>query len=108
MNRHDDGKLHVLTLAPALEAQLKGSLASTERGLGLQLEASTAQQLVRKTGEEMEKMAGQGYQPILLCAREVRLALRRFVERVLPNLVVIAFSEVTSGVPVQAHGVVEV
>ena len=53
-------------------------------------------------------MATQGYQPILLCAREVRLAFRRFVERVLPNLVVIAFSEVTSGVPVQAHGVVDV
>ena len=108
MNRHDDGKLHVFTLAPALEAQLKGSLAPTERGLGLQVDASTAQQLVRKTGEEMEKMATQGYQPILLCAREVRLAFRRFVERVLPNLVVIAFSEVTSGVPVQAHGVVDV
>lgn len=105
--RHDDGRLHVITLAPALESQLKSAIASSERGLSLQIEASKAHALLRRTGEEMEKMAAQGYQPILLCAREVRLALRRFAERVLPNLTVIAFSEVAPGVQVQAHGVVD-
>ena len=106
--RHDDGRLHVITLAPALESQLKSSLASSERGLSLQIDAERAHLLLQKTGEEMEKMAGQGYQPILLCAREVRLAFRRFAERVLPNLLVIAFSEIAPGVPVQAHGVIDV
>ncbi len=106
--RHDDGRLHVITLAPALESQLKSSLASSERGLSLQIDAQRAHLILQKTGEEMEKMAGQGYQPILLCAREVRLAFRRFAERVLPNLLVIAFSEIAPGVPVQAHGVIDV
>jgi len=106
--RHDDGRLHVITLAPLLESRLKQSLSASERGLGLQIDPATAQQLLRKTGEEMEKMAAQGYQPALMCAREVRMAFRRFAERVLPNLVVIAFSEIAPGVQVQAHGVVDV
>ncbi len=107
MYKSDDGRLHVFTLVPSLEAQLKASLAQSERGLGLQLDPLTAQNILRRVGAEMEKMASQGYSPVLLCTREVRLAFRRFVERVLPNLSVIAFSEVANGVQVQAHGVVE-
>ncbi len=105
--KHEDGRLHVITLAPALEAQLKATLASSERGLNLQLDPARAHALLRKTGDEMEKMAAQGYQPILLCAREVRLVFRRFAERALPNLMVMAFSEIAPGVQVQAHGVVD-
>jgi flagellar biosynthesis component FlhA len=37
----------------------------------------------------------------------VRLVFHRFAERVLPNLIVMAFSEIAPGVQVQAHGVVD-
>jgi flagellar biosynthesis component FlhA len=43
----------------------------------------------------------------LLCPRELRLAFRRLVERSLPNLVVLAFSEIGPGTQVRAHGLVE-
>jgi flagellar biosynthesis protein FlhA len=55
----------------------------------------------------METLAQSGFQPILLCPRELRLAFRRLVERALPNLVVMAFSEISQGTQVQAHGLVE-
>lgn len=105
--RAPDGKLHVFTLAPQLESTLRGALGPAERGLGFQIDAATAQTLLQRTGEAMENLAQQGYQPILLCPREIRLAFRRLVERSLPNLVVLAFSEISPGTPVQAHGLVE-
>ncbi|MBP7690416.1 MAG: flagellar biosynthesis protein FlhA [Anaerolineales bacterium] len=105
--RSEDGRLHVFTLAPQLEAVLKAALGPADRGLGFQIDAGLAQQLILRTGEQMERLAQTGYQPILLCPRELRLAYRRLVERSLPNLVVLAFSEISTGTQVQALGLVE-
>ena len=105
--RHDDNRLHVFTLDAQLEASLKNSLSPTEAGLNLNVSPTLAQELIRKSGKQMEDLAANGYQPVLLCAREVRLALRRLMERTLPNLAIIAFSEISPNIQVQAHGVVE-
>jgi flagellar biosynthesis protein FlhA len=56
----------------------------------------------------MEKMAGEGKLPILLCPRELRLAFHKLVDLSLPNLVCIAFSEVSPGTRVKAMGMVEI
>jgi|DewCreStandDraft_1066081.scaffolds.fasta_scaffold08172_3 flagellar biosynthesis protein FlhA len=104
----EDGRLHVFTLSPALETRLKAALTPTERGMGFQIDPGLAQELLLKISQEMEKMAQQGYQPVLLCSREIRLALRRLTERALPNLAILAFSEVWPRVEVQAHGMVEI
>jgi flagellar biosynthesis protein FlhA len=98
--------LHVFTLAPQLETTLRSSLISSDGAPGFQIDASLAQKVLVKTGEQMEALAQMGYFPILLCPRELRLAFRRLVEQSLPNLIVMAFSEVGQGSKVKAHGVV--
>jgi flagellar biosynthesis protein FlhA len=99
--------LHVFTLAPQLEATLRSSLIASDGGPGLQIDAGLAQRILIKTGEQMETLAQSGYFPILLCPRELRLAFRRLVEQSLPNLIVMAFSEVGQGTKVKAHGMVK-
>jgi flagellar biosynthesis protein FlhA len=99
--------LHVFTLAPQLEATLRSALVASESGPGLQIDAGLAQRILIKTGEQMENLAQSGYFPILLCPRELRLAFRRLVEQSLPNLIVMAFSEVGQGTKVKAHGMVK-
>ena len=99
--------LHVFTLAPQLEATLRSSLVSSDGGPGFQIDAGLAQRILVKTGEQMEVLAQSGYFPILLCPRELRLAFRRLVEQSLPNLIVMAFSEVGQGTKVKAHGMVK-
>ena len=99
--------LHVFTLVPQLESTLRSSLVSSEGAPGLQIDAALAQKILVKTGEQMEALAQLGYFPILLCPRELRLAFRRLVEQSLPNLIVMAFSEVGQGTKVKAHGVVK-
>jgi flagellar biosynthesis protein FlhA len=105
--RDENGYLHVFTLAPTLEATLRQALSSNENGLNFQLDAGLAQSIVTRTGEQMERMAQAGYFPLLLCPRELRLAFRRLIETALPNLVVLAFSEISPGTRVKAHGMVE-
>jgi flagellar biosynthesis protein FlhA len=106
--REDDGYIHVFTFAPQLEMTLRDSLASGDGGLNFQIDANFAQHILTSTGERMEAMAQEGHLPILLCPRELRLAFRRMVEQSFPNLVVLAFSEISSGTKVRAHGMVEV
>jgi flagellar biosynthesis protein FlhA len=105
--RAQDGRVHVITLAPHIEAHLRASLGPADRGFGFQIDAGTAQGVIAATGTAMESLAQQGFTPVLLVPRELRLAFRRLIERSLPNLVVLAFSEISTGTPVQAHGLVE-
>jgi flagellar biosynthesis protein FlhA len=104
--RDDDGYLHVFTISPQLEENLRTSLIPIESGVGFQLDAGVAQQILVRTGEQMEKLAQAGHYPILLCPREIRLAFRRLVEQSLPNLVVLAYSEVSPGTKVKSHGMI--
>jgi len=105
--RDDRNTLHVFTLAPNLEHHMKQALVSSEEGLALQLDPSVAQALLAAIGAKMEQMAQSGSMPILLTSREIRRALRMVVERSLPGLIILAFSEVSQGTKVQAHGMVE-
>ncbi len=107
-NQYRDEKnyLHVFTISPQVEATLRESLVPADSGVGFQLDASLAQTILTHTGEQMEKLAQMGYFPILLCPRELRLAFRRLIEQALPNLVVLAFSEVSPGTKVKSHGMI--
>ena len=106
--RDETNTLHVFTLAPQLEQTLRSALISADGGPALQIDAGLAQRVIAKTGEQMENLARTGYFPILLCPRELRLAMRRLVEQSLQSLVVLAFSEVSTGTKVKAHGTVNV
>ncbi|HVP21229.1 MAG TPA: flagellar biosynthesis protein FlhA [Anaerolineaceae bacterium] len=106
--RDDNNTLHVFTLSPQIESMLKAALGSAENGISFNIDASFAQALLTQTGAQMERLAQAGFFPILLCPRELRLAYRRLVEQSLPNLVVLAFSEVSQGTKVRAHGMVEI
>ena len=100
--------LHVFTISPQIESALRAALTPAENGPGFQIDAGTAQMILMKTSEQMEKLAESGFMPILLCPRELRLALRRLMEQSLPNLVLLAFSEVSQGTRVKAHGMVQI
>jgi flagellar biosynthesis protein FlhA len=90
----EDGQLHVMTLAPALQQELSRTLVATERGPSFQLEPGQGQQLMKAIGTSMEAMASAGYQPLLLCPARIRLGVRRFTELSLSSLVVMSYSEV--------------
>jgi flagellar biosynthesis protein FlhA len=105
--KDETSTLHVFTLAPQLESTLRSSLVSSEGSPGFQIDATLAQRILVKTGEQMETLAQLGHIPVLICPRELRLAFRRLTEQSLPNLILMAFSEVGQGLKVKAHGMVK-
>jgi len=106
-HRAADGNLHVVTLSPRVERILTESMGDMSQGLYLNLDPSVAQRLLEATGTEVESMAQKGYPPVVLCSATVRFAFRRFIERSLPNVAVLSYSEIASGVNVNAEGMIE-
>ena len=101
-----DGNLYVMTLAPDLNQSLMGSVQQTETGPALLLDPETLQNTLQSIGEEAEAMAGQGHRPILLAPGNIRAALRRLIERSLPNVSVLSYQEVAPQVDVHSVGMV--
>ena len=104
--RAEDGKLHVITLSPELEQHLAAGL-DAESGR-LAVEPAQARALLSECAAQMERLAQYGHPPLLLCSSRLRRPLRQFTERSLPNLAVLAYSEVTPDAEIDAASVVEV
>ena len=100
-----DGQLHVITLDPALEAELAGGL-QPETGQ-LVVQPARAQGLLGELARQMEQLAQLGHSPVLLCSSRLRRPLRRLTERSIPSLAILAFSEITPDAAIEAAGVVE-
>jgi flagellar biosynthesis protein FlhA len=106
-HRAADGALHVITLSPRIEKILSEAMGDPSQGITLHLDPHLAQQMLEATSKQMEVLATKGYVPIILCSTAVRRVFRQLTERILPNLTVLSYNEITSGVDVQAEGMVE-
>ncbi len=105
---NDDGILHVITVTPRMEEEIAQSVQQTEHGSTVALAPGRAQQLLMAISGEVERTAAMGREPIILCSSRIRLALRRLIERRLPNVTVLSFAEVTPQTTVEATGSIEV
>ena len=73
------------------------------------LEPGVAQRLLKNAQTQMERMAAQGHQPVVLCSSKVRLVFRRLLERKFPQMGVLAYNEIVPPqTEVQALGTLSV
>jgi flagellar biosynthesis protein FlhA len=104
--KDEQGNLPAMMLAPQVDSHLTGALQQGDQGTQVAIDPTTAQRLLQRIGKEMERMAQQGYQPVLICSSRLRLPLRRLTERSLPNLVLLSFGEIVPQVNVVSAGLV--
>ncbi|RJX27852.1 MAG: flagellar biosynthesis protein FlhA [Dethiobacter sp.] len=102
----ENNKLYVLTLDPELEQKIADSLQQTPQGTYPILDPGLTQKIFNSLVSQVEKMTMKGRQPIALVSPRIRLPLRRLLERSLPQVILLSFNEIISGVEVEALGVV--
>jgi flagellar biosynthesis protein FlhA len=105
-HRASDGKIHAVTLDPSLEDFVANSIEHTDRGSYLTLSPEMSAGMVGQIAARIELMVGQGYPPLILCAPQVRLQVRRLLEGRIPQVVVLSYNEIVKEVPVESHGTV--
>lgn len=104
-----DGTLAVMTLDRGIEGIIEGSIQKTETASFLALEPGVAEKLLSRLKTAMESIAPKlESAPVLLASPAIRLHLRRFTERFLPDLVILSHSEVTPSVQIRTLEVVSI
>jgi len=102
-----DGTLSVMILDRSIENVIEGSIQKTEVSSYLALEPSIAERILAKLKESIEDQGPKMEAlPILLASPGIRMHLRRFTERFLPDLVVLSHSEVLPSVQINTLKVV--
>jgi flagellar biosynthesis protein FlhA len=102
-----DGTLSVLTLDPRLQQSLLESVRPAESGFQLLPGPEVVEALVTDTARQYQRILERGLRPVLACAPQIRLPLRRLVATTAPDLPVLSYSEIsTNATSVDSLGVI--
>ena len=102
-NVEDDKVLYALTLSPEWEKTLDDSCQRTELGTMFLLNPMQVQELIETTASTMVRAhQACGRNPVVLCSPRIRLPLYQLLERHIPTVVVISYSELITDIKVEA------
>ena len=103
-----ENKLFCITLDPSLERQMIDKINVNSLGSVLAMEPDLQANVVSSLKTQFDEAANRGLTPVLLCGTQIRLPMRRLLDRFLPTLAVIAYNEVSSKADVEFVGQVRV
>ncbi|HET6427492.1 MAG TPA: flagellar biosynthesis protein FlhA [Phycisphaerae bacterium] len=102
-DRHKDpaGRVRAITLDPALEHELRGSVAA-EGADGLALAPDRAMELARQIAQAWQKAMELGHdKAVLLCDYRIRYHLDNLLARHVPDLPIVGYDEIAAGTDVE-------
>ena len=101
-----DNRLPVLTFEPMVEHAMLESLRTGEAGSFLALDPTQAEQLAMEIARVAQTAEQRGENPVLMCAANLRPAVRRLVRNIAPGLPVLSYTELSPQLRVETIGVV--
>ncbi|MCP4710256.1 MAG: EscV/YscV/HrcV family type III secretion system export apparatus protein, partial [Planctomycetes bacterium] len=106
--QEDDGRLRCITLDPGLEDTVNSNIERNERGSFLTLPPALAAKIVTAANIELQKLIKLGAHPVILCAPQIRLSLRRLLAQGIPNVAMLSYNEIVKEVQIESVGMVVV
>lgn len=104
--KDEDGKIHVFTLEPNFETEIK--VENNYDGFHINLNFNAISDLLGKAEEGLNKSVKLGIEPVLLVGRtDLRFALARLFQSYKLNIPILATNELTQGVIVERLGILE-
>ena len=100
------GTVHVLSFDPVFEQRLLESLRHGEQGATLVLDPVTAQTIIGGLAQHLVQAENHNIRPVLVCAPQLRAAVRRLVRPAIDRLAVLAYPELSGTAQVRSVGVV--
>jgi flagellar biosynthesis protein FlhA len=91
-----DGRLAVLTLDPPLQQSLLESLRPGETGVQLLPGPELLEALLEDVARQHQHALERGVRPVLACAPQIRLPLRRLISSTVPDLPVMSYTEISN------------
>lgn len=104
----EDGAIHAFMLDPRLEEQIASAMRETSSGLLVALPPDVIEAVLAAITAAIQQTVTSGGQPVLLCAQQVRAGVRNMTRRRIPNLVVLAYTEISPDANVTTEGVIRI
>ena len=101
-----DGTVPVLSFDPALEQRLLEGLRVSEQGAFLALDVDVSQALMNDLTALNAQAEQQNVTPVLVCAPQIRPAVRRLTATTLGRLPVLSYTELSGPIQITSFGVV--
>ncbi len=93
--RDQEGRLHVVTLDPALEDRIRAGFDHNEHGLFVRMAPQAVEATCQKLAREIEKLTLAHRHPIVLVSPQIRAALKQMTTPHMPQLIVLSYNEIT-------------
>jgi flagellar biosynthesis protein FlhA len=101
-----DGSIHVISFEPGLEQRLLEGLRVSEAGGFLAVDPDLSQLVLNQVMSLSQQAENQNITPVLVCAPQVRAAVRRMVSPAMPRLSVLSYGELSGPIQIHSAGVV--
>ena len=102
----NNDELHVVTLEARLEQQLIADMHQQGDNITIAMSPQVMDRLVRQVSQMVEKFMGMHKKPVLLCNPALRYALKKMLDRIAPQLHVLAISEIPTITTVKTAGTI--
>jgi len=104
MLKDENNSVTVAMFEPALEDHIMNSIRNNGIAQNLGLSPEQVSTLFQKLAEKIEEMNMMGVRPALLVSPQIRRAVRKFLESVFSNVMVISYNELTPDTEVKTVG----
>jgi flagellar biosynthesis protein FlhA len=100
--RDKKNRLHVVTLDPTLEDEIRNGCDYDEQGLSVRLPPQIVEDACRSIEAETQKLIAAGRPPVVLVSPLIRMTLRQLTVSQLPQLVILGSNEITRDTKIES------
>jgi len=105
--KNENGVVNVITLGGNVEGILSANIKEQNGTSYLDLPPNISEQLLNKVQEVVAKVTESGIEPVILTSPKSRRHFKIFIDRFLPKVPVISYSEIAEGIEVRSVGSIE-
>jgi flagellar biosynthesis protein FlhA len=103
-----EGTITVVTIDPALEETLIGSIHQSEYGSFLAVDPNVGEKILVQISGHLRNFKRMRLLPVILCSPRLRPHFKRFIERSFPDVAVLSYNEIVPQVKVQSIGMISI
>ena len=100
--RDKDNRLHVVTLDPTLEDEIRSGCDYNEQGLLIRLSPEFVEEVCRSMEAEVAALAANQRPPVALVSPLIRMAFKQLTAAHLPQLAVLGYNEITRDTKIES------
>ena len=100
------GAVHVISLDPQLEQRMLETMRAGELGAMIALDPITLQSVIGSVAQLLIENENRNIRPVLVCAPQLRPAVRRLLRPAIDRLPVLSYPELTGSANVRSAGIV--